>query len=124
MVWPRCRRQRVATDVLAEKRVEVVEQAGLDVWRCRWSYYGLLRAGGGQEASFGRYFMNTILIIVGRIVITLVVTSCAGYGHASWAWVLPRARVRDAGLVRHRRELNVEVSTFTSIALYRRPARQ
>ena len=32
-----------------------------------------------REASFGRYFMNTILITVGTVVITLVVTSSAGY---------------------------------------------
>jgi len=32
-----------------------------------------------QEASFSRYFMNTILITLGTVVITLVVTSCAGY---------------------------------------------
>ncbi|MER7247370.1 carbohydrate ABC transporter permease [Kribbella sp. NPDC058693] len=43
-----------------------------------------------QEASFGRYFMNTILITVGTVVITLVVTSCAGY-------VLARTRFPGRG---------------------------
>ena len=44
-----------------------------------------------REASFGRYFMNTILITVGTVVITLVVTSCAGY-------VLARTRFPGRGL--------------------------
>ncbi|MEV5961074.1 carbohydrate ABC transporter permease [Kribbella sp. NPDC051952] len=43
-----------------------------------------------QEASFGRYFMNTILITLGTVVITLVVTSCAGY-------VLARTRFPGRG---------------------------
>ncbi|WP_410792166.1 carbohydrate ABC transporter permease [Kribbella sp. C-35] len=44
-----------------------------------------------QEASFSRYFMNTILITLGMVVITLVVTSCAGY-------VLARTRFPGRGL--------------------------
>ncbi|MEV0790141.1 carbohydrate ABC transporter permease [Kribbella sp. NPDC050459] len=43
-----------------------------------------------QEASFSRYFMNTILITLGTVVITLVVTSCAGY-------VLARTRFPGRG---------------------------
>jgi ABC-type glycerol-3-phosphate transport system permease component len=43
-----------------------------------------------REASFGRYFMNTILITLGTVVITLVVTSCAGY-------VLARTRFPGRG---------------------------
>jgi ABC-type glycerol-3-phosphate transport system permease component len=43
-----------------------------------------------QDASFGRYFMNTILITVGTVVITLIVTSCAGY-------VLARTRFPGRG---------------------------
>ncbi|MFI5695204.1 carbohydrate ABC transporter permease [Kribbella sp. NPDC051586] len=43
-----------------------------------------------QEASFGRYFMNTILLTLGTVVITLVVTSCAGY-------VLARTRFPGRG---------------------------
>ena len=43
-----------------------------------------------QEASFGRYFMNTILITVGTVVITLVVTAAAGY-------VLARTRFPGRG---------------------------
>ncbi len=43
-----------------------------------------------QEASFSRYFMNTILITFGTVVITLVVTSCAGY-------VLARTRFPGRG---------------------------
>ncbi|MEV4264790.1 carbohydrate ABC transporter permease [Kribbella sp. NPDC049584] len=43
-----------------------------------------------QEASFGRYFVNTILITVGTVVITSVVTSCAGY-------VLARTRFPGRG---------------------------
>lgn len=52
-----------------------------------WSNY----LNAWQEASFGRYFMNTILITVGTVVITLVVTSCAGY-------VLARTRFPGRGL--------------------------
>ena len=44
-----------------------------------------------REASFSRYFMNTILITLGTVVITLVVTSCAGY-------VLARTRFPGRGL--------------------------
>src|SRR5258705_4021910 len=40
-----------------------------------WSNY--LQAW--QEASFGQYFVNTLLITVGTVVVTLVVTSMAGY---------------------------------------------
>ncbi|TCC25209.1 carbohydrate ABC transporter permease [Kribbella speibonae] len=43
-----------------------------------------------REASFSRYFMNTILITLGTVVITLVVTSCAGY-------VLARTRFPGRG---------------------------
>ncbi|WP_427893262.1 carbohydrate ABC transporter permease [Kribbella sp. GL6] len=43
-----------------------------------------------QEASFSRYFMNTILITLGTVVITLVVTACAGY-------VLARTRFPGRG---------------------------
>jgi ABC-type glycerol-3-phosphate transport system permease component len=43
-----------------------------------------------QEASFSRYFMNTIVITFGTVVITLVVTSCAGY-------VLARTRFPGRG---------------------------
>ncbi|TCO51191.1 hypothetical protein EV646_101174 [Kribbella antiqua] len=43
-----------------------------------------------REASFGRSFMNTILITVGTVVITLVVTSSAGY-------VLARTRFPGRG---------------------------
>ncbi|MFF0268093.1 carbohydrate ABC transporter permease [Kribbella sp. NPDC004536] len=43
-----------------------------------------------QEASFSRYFMNTILITLGTVVITLVVTSGAGY-------VLARTRFPGRG---------------------------
>lgn len=43
-----------------------------------------------RDASFGRYFMNTILITVGTVVITLIVTSCAGY-------VLARTRFPGRG---------------------------
>jgi ABC-type glycerol-3-phosphate transport system permease component len=32
-----------------------------------------------EEASFGRYFLNTVLITVGTVVVTLVVTAMAGY---------------------------------------------
>ncbi|MEU4293285.1 carbohydrate ABC transporter permease [Kribbella sp. NPDC026596] len=51
-----------------------------------WSNY----LNAWQEASFGRYFMNTILITLGTVVITLVVTSCAGY-------VLARTRFPGRG---------------------------
>jgi ABC-type glycerol-3-phosphate transport system permease component len=40
-----------------------------------WSNY--LQAW--QEASFGRYFLNTLLITLGTVLVTLVVTSMAGY---------------------------------------------
>jgi raffinose/stachyose/melibiose transport system permease protein len=43
-----------------------------------------------KEASFSRYFMNTILITAGTVVITLVVTACAGY-------VLARTRFPGRG---------------------------
>lgn len=43
-----------------------------------------------REASFSRYFLNTILITLGTVVITLVVTSCAGY-------VLARTRFPGRG---------------------------
>ncbi len=32
-----------------------------------------------QEASFGRYFVNTLLITLGTVLVTLVVTAMAGY---------------------------------------------
>jgi ABC-type glycerol-3-phosphate transport system permease component len=40
-----------------------------------WSNY--LQAW--QEASFGQYFVNTLLITIGTVLVTLVVTSMAGY---------------------------------------------
>lgn len=40
-----------------------------------WSNY----TQAWQEASFGRYFLNTLLITAGTVVVTLVVTSMAGY---------------------------------------------
>lgn len=43
-----------------------------------------------KEASFSTYFMNTILITAGTVVITLVVTACAGY-------VLARTRFPGRG---------------------------
>jgi raffinose/stachyose/melibiose transport system permease protein len=52
-----------------------------------WSNY--LQAW--QEASFSRYFVNTLLITVGTVVVTLVVTSMAGY-------VLARNRFPGKGL--------------------------
>ncbi|HEY2671798.1 MAG TPA: carbohydrate ABC transporter permease [Rugosimonospora sp.] len=52
-----------------------------------WSNY--LQAW--QEASFGRYFLNTLLITLGTVLVTLVVTSMAGY-------VLARTRFPGKGL--------------------------
>ena len=40
-----------------------------------WSNY----TQAWQEASFGRYFLNTLLITAGTVAVTLVVTSMAGY---------------------------------------------
>jgi raffinose/stachyose/melibiose transport system permease protein len=40
-----------------------------------WSNY----LDAWREASFGRYFANTLLITVGTVAVTLVVTSMAGY---------------------------------------------
>ena len=52
-----------------------------------WSNY--LQAW--REASFGKYFVNTLLITVGTVLVTLVVTSMAGY-------VLARTRFPGKGL--------------------------
>jgi raffinose/stachyose/melibiose transport system permease protein len=52
-----------------------------------WSNY--LQAW--REASFGRYFLNTLLITFGTVAVTLVVTSMAGY-------VLARTRFPGKGL--------------------------
>jgi ABC-type glycerol-3-phosphate transport system permease component len=43
-----------------------------------------------REASFGRYFLNTLLITIGTVLVTLVVTSMAGY-------VLARTRFPGRG---------------------------
>lgn len=51
-----------------------------------WSNY----LDAWREASFGRYFMNTFLITLGTVVVTLVVTSAAGY-------VLARTRFPGRG---------------------------
>jgi ABC-type glycerol-3-phosphate transport system permease component len=40
-----------------------------------WSNY----TQAWQEASFGRYFLNTLLVTAGTVLVTLVVTSMAGY---------------------------------------------
>jgi ABC-type glycerol-3-phosphate transport system permease component len=51
-----------------------------------WSNY----LDAWREASFGRYFMNTFLITVGTVLVTLVVTATAGY-------VLARTRFPGRG---------------------------
>ncbi|TCO20541.1 raffinose/stachyose/melibiose transport system permease protein [Kribbella steppae] len=51
-----------------------------------WSNY----LDAWREASFGRYFMNTFLITLGTVLVTLVVTSTAGY-------VLARTRFPGRG---------------------------
>lgn len=51
-----------------------------------WSNY----LDAWREASFGQYFMNTFLITVGTVLVTLVVTSTAGY-------VLARTRFAGRG---------------------------
>jgi ABC-type glycerol-3-phosphate transport system permease component len=51
-----------------------------------WSNY----LDAWREASFGRYFMNTFLITLGTVLVTLVVTATAGY-------VLARTRFPGRG---------------------------
>lgn len=53
-----------------------------------WSNY----AHAWEQASFGQYFLNTLLVTVGSVVVTLIVTSMAGY-------VLARTRFPGRGLL-------------------------